>query len=386
MSVKILIDPFYVNSYPFHVVPRIFLPDGNGLGRLMGGLPGSGLGSFPRRAFGPEGFDGMDLGFSYTRLLRPDLSLREGVLSRYRRSKWPIHAFHATFRGGPRFFAETAMEISEDGERALRGLRSQIQAAGDIGGRGTILVIHLGVLADSLEASLRKVIRRLESVLPLAEDRGVILAAENMPRPVGGRYFLGADYRDLKRVLQALPSPFLRVCFDWGHANNYAGIFASQEGRSPMEGYLKGFGYCRELIQELGQDIAYAHIHYNRSHLQDAGRALKPRDEHMPLTRIPSGDWDAFCRTLQLLIEVSSIRHTRRINLELIPRRMFGFYSVFPTGSSRAEQMSSLKLLREILEPESRTPSPGVRGSGGRSEPCGRDSRPESSIGSKASD
>jgi len=388
MSVKILIDPFYTTFYPFHLLPHIFFSKGSLLHRLLKGLLGNRPGANPGQAFGPKGFDGMDLGISYTRLLRSDLSLREQVLSRYRRAKWPVYAFHATYQGGARFFADTAMELSEDNVRTRRGLRNQIRAAAEIGGRGAILVIHLGEGTGSVSASLHRVVRLLEAVLPDAEEKGVILAAENMPGPVGGRYFLGSDYRDLKEVFKALPSPCLKACFDWGHANTYAAVFASQERRRPTGDYLSTFGYGRELIQELGQDIVYAHLHYNRSHLGSAEAVPAGGDEHMPLTRIPLGEWEAFCKSLDLLMEVTSVRDTGKVNLELIPRRFFGFYPVFPTGSSRSEQWASLQLLRQVLDPNSgrRFSVPPARGP--REGPRRRREGhcPEVALGVQASD
>ncbi len=347
---KILIDPFYVNGWPFHLLPRILLTKGAPLKSLVRLLPGDGLGPFPRWAFGPGGFDGMDLGFSYTRILRPDLSLRDRVVARYKRARWPVFAFHATFGGGAPFFSDTAMELSDGSERARRGLRSQIQAAAAIAGKGAILVVHLGAVLDSVSQSLDRAVRVLADVLPAAEEKGVILALENMPSPVRGRSYLGADYRDLRKVLRALPSPCLKVCFDWGHANQYAGLFAEQTRKKDIGSYRKTFGYCREMVEELGPEIVYAHIHYNRSHCRvRASAGPASGDEHMPLTRIPLQEVSAYSDTLQLLFDRSSMRKTGRVNLELIPRQVFGRYPVFPTGSSRREQMGSLGLLRGLI-------------------------------------
>lgn len=347
---KILIDPFYLNEWPFHLLPRILLTKGAPLKCLTGLLSGDGMGPFPRWAIGPGGFDGMDLGFSYTRLLRPDLSLRDQIVARYKRVRWPVFAFHATFGGGAPFFADTAMELSEGSERARRGLRSQIQAAEAIAGKGAILVVHLGAVLDSITPSLERATRVLADLLPVAEEKGVILALENMPSPVRGRSYLGADYRDLRKVLQALPSPCLKVCFDWGHANQYAGVFAEQTRKRDIAGYRKTFGYCREMVEELGPEIVYAHLHFNRSHCRDqASAGPASGDEHMPLTRIPPREVPAFSETLRLLFERSSIWKTGRVNLELIPRQVFGRYPVFPTGSSRREQLGSLGLLRILI-------------------------------------
>ncbi|MEW6442178.1 MAG: TIM barrel protein [bacterium] len=360
VALKILIDPSYVNFRPFHLLPRIVFSRAgwSGFRRLAQRMPGNGIGPFPRWAFGPEGFDGLDLGISYTRLLRPDLTLRERVLEGYRKARWPIYAFHATFPGGSPFFMDTALDLGENSERTRRGLRSHIRAAAEIGGKGTLLVVHLGAANGSVETAIRNAVRLLETGLPLAQEQEVVLALENMPRPAGGRYYLGGDYADLKKVLAALPSPWLKVCFDWGHANNYAGVFARLHRLRAPDAYVQTFGYGREMIRELGLDIVYAHVHYNRSHTEKSEKALEQGDEHMPLTRVLPAEWDAFCDTLRLLMRETSIRTFGRVNLELIPRRIFGFYPVFPRGSSLAEQLSSVKTARSILEQERETAAP----------------------------
>ncbi len=295
----------------------------------------------------------MDLGFSYTSLLRSDLSLCEKTLALYREARWPIHAFHATFTGGSRFFEDTVLELTDDDERTRRGVRNHILAAAAIAGPGSILVLHLGTVKGSSEKAMERSLRVLEAFLPLAEEKRVILALENMPRPSSdNRIHLGADYRELQRVLDRLRSPCLKICLDWGHANDYAEVFATKEGRAPLDAYIRSFGYCREIIEELGKEIVYAHIHYNRNH-ESLGEASGPcRDEHMPLTRIPPQYWDPFCDTLSLLMEKSSIRETGSINLELIPRRFFGCYTALPTGGGLREQLESVRLLRGLLNSE----------------------------------
>ena len=349
MSIKILIDPSYLNTYPYHLIPRLlqnYRVPGAGLFSLRNG---KGTGPFPHWAFGADGYDGMDLGFTYTHLLRPDLSLREDVLLKYRKARWPIYTFHATFEGGARFLRDTAMNLAEDSERTRRGLESQIRAAGEIGGPGAILVLHLGDADGEKERRLEGIARLLSSFLPLAREKQVVLAVENMPRSVRGEQHMGADYRDLKTLLDMLPSPYLKVCLDFGHANNYAEVFARQEDRGPLDEYLKNLGYCREMIQELGKEIVYAHIHYNRGHIlaREAGRDL--RDEHMPLTRIPLVHWEAYARVLELMVQKTSISQTKMVNLELVPRRYFGFFKVWPTGGCLSESLESAKALRPVL-------------------------------------
>jgi len=352
MAVKILIDPCYLNTSPLHLLPRVL--------RSMGipGIPGMNIlpfrhrrkiGLFPGWALKDNDFDGLDLNFFYTSLLRPDLSLREDVLSLYQKARWPIFAFHATFAGGARFFEDTTMELSVDSERARRGLKSQIRAASAIGGPDTILVIHAGRIHDEKDKSLEAVARILSEAVPLAEDCRVILALENMPRSVKGKTPLGADYRDLKTLLEMFPSPCLKVCLDLGHAIDYSETFALKEGRDPLEGYLNSFGYCREIIQELGREIVYAHIHYNRSHVLRSAGERDNRDEHMPLSRIPRPYWEAYWEMLRFMMEKTSISETERVNLELIPRRFFRWFTIFPTGGTLSETLESARMLREVL-------------------------------------
>ncbi len=346
---KILIDPAYVNPRPFHLLGKFL---GLPLDRFVHPLfwkRREWIGPFPWRSFGPEGFDGMDLGFSFTNLFRADLSLREEVLEQYRAVRWPIRTFHSTFAGEARLFRETALNLPEEGERTRRGLRNQIRAAREIGGRDTVLVLHPGVVRTDPAGDLENVVRMLESCLPLAEEKRVVLALENMPRSVGGTRYLGGDYEELLGVLERLPSPCLKVCIDLGHANNYAEIKARENGEKPVAAYLARFGYCREMIRELGEEIVYAHIHYNRSHILRDEARQRNFDEHIPLSRIPGPDWDEFRSTLDLLREKTSVCRTGYVNLELVPRRMFGFYEVMSTGGSLQEQMRSVRLLREVL-------------------------------------
>jgi sugar phosphate isomerase/epimerase len=349
MSIKILIDPTYVNPRPFHILPKFFpLP-------VMSFPPlfwrsRSWTGPFPWWAFGPEGFDGMDLGLTYTYLFRPDLSLREVVLEQYRRARWPIRAFHATFSGEARFFRETALDLSSNGERTRRGLLNHIRVATKLGGPGTVLVLHPGSIRTRKSDAMDNMLKNLEICLPEAEKKQVVLALENMPRSMGRRRYMGSDYGDLCHVLETLPSPCLKVCLDLGHANNYGEVHARERGTVDVEGYLRRFGYCREMIRALGCEIVYAHIHYNRSHILSEEARSRNFDEHMPLSHVPAPCWPAFRETLRLLLRETSVLRKGCVNLELVPGSLFGFYRVMPMGAGLWEQMASVRLLRDVLE------------------------------------
>jgi len=346
---KILIDPAYLNPEPFHLLPRfLVLP----VDRLVPSFWwGSRFwtGPFPWWALGPNGFDGLDLGFSYTYLFRPDLTIREKVLDRYRALRWPIRAFHGTFAGGPGFFRQTALDLSVDGERTRRGLINHIRVAAELGGRGTVLVLHPGLVRNGKREAMETVVANLEGCLPEAEARQVVLALENMPRSAGPTRYLGSDYRELGQVLSRLPSACLKICLDLGHANTYGEVHARSNGRRDVEGYLRRFGYCREMIRALGKEIVYAHVHYNRSHVVPQKALRGNPDEHMPLSHVPEPFWAFFRETLHLLFRRTSVCRTGYLNLELAPRRLFGHYRVMPMGGGLREQVSSVRRLREVL-------------------------------------
>jgi len=348
---KILIDPAFVNARPSHLLPKFLgVPVDRIVPSQLWRKP-FWIGPFPHWAFGPDGYDAMDLGLTYTYLFRPDLSLREGVLESYRRCGWPIRAFHATFSGEARFFRETAMNLAGPEGRSRRGLRNHIRAASEIGGGGSILVIHPGTVdGESRSAAMENLMRNLDACLPQAERHRVVLALENMPRSMGATSYLGADYEELRTVLDAFPSESLQVCLDVGHANNYAEVRALSDGGGGVEGSLRDFGYCREVIRELGPRIVYAHVHYNRSHLLREEARNRNFDEHMPLSHVPWTCWRAFRETLCLLLRESAISRSGWINLELVPARLFGVYRVMPMGSGLREQKASAQLFRELLD------------------------------------
>ena len=356
-SMKILIDPAYLNPEPYHLLPRfLVLPVDRFVPSFLWGSR-FWAGPFPCWALGPHGFDGLDLGFSYTYLFRPDLTIRQGVLERYRALRWPIRAFHGTFAGGPGFFLPTALDLSVDGERTRRGLINHIRVAAELGGKDTVLVLHPGLVRNGVREAIDTVVANLERCLPEAEARQVVLALENMPRSVGRTPYVGSDYRELEQILVRLPSGNLKVCMDLGHANTYGEVHARSNGRRDVEGYLRRFGYCREMIRALGTEIVYAHVHYNRSHV--LSKKALPRgnpDEHMPLSHVPEPFWSAFRETLALLIRETSVCRTGVVNLELAPRRLFGRFRAMPMGCGLREQLSSVRLLREVLQACDPTP------------------------------
>lgn len=350
-GVRLLIDPAYVKFYPYHLLPMVW---GTMVGRRFSSLfqwaPEEST-RFIHDVYGEaqDQYDGMDIDFTYTGIFDAELNIRPRLLeryaARYRSGRWPIMAYHATFADGSPLFKSTEMSLCRAAARDIRGLRNHIKAASQISGRGAIIAVHMGNTTDH-EAGMKNVLRSLEAVVQDAEDQGVILALENMTASPPGHSYLGADYRDLQQVLRAFRSPSVKVCLDWGHANNFAASFLRVTGREVDQLYLASFGYCREMIQELGADIAHAHLHYNASHTVPDAPIDRHWDQHQPLNRIPGDEREAFRETLELLLRETRIS---TLTLELFPRRYFGILPMFRTGSNRQDQKDSAALLRQML-------------------------------------
>ena len=351
-DVRVLIDPAYVKFYPFHLVPTVVSGLSRGrLSALAGRWMPDESTRFLRDVYGrgADQYDGMEVDFTYTGIFDEALNIRPQMLERYaarrRSGGWPIVTYHATFADGSPLFRRTEMSLCRADERDIRGLRNHIVAASEISGPGSIIAVHMGNTTDH-EGGMRNVLRSLDAVVRLAEDRGVILALENMTAAPPGHSYLGADYRDLQRVLRAMASPSVKVCFDWGHANHFAASFLAATGRPPDPVYLATFGYCREMIRELGPEIVHAHIHYNAAHTVPDAAADRHWDQHQPLNRLPDEERPAFEETLELLLRETRVT---TLTLELFPSHYFGVVPMFRTGSNRRDQRESAAIVRQML-------------------------------------
>jgi len=127
-----------------------------------------------------------------------------------------VRSIHAPFGSE----GDLAALDQEDWERALARHEDIIRRAHLVG--ATYLVIHPGRHVDdeslmpSMEGAIRKSLARL---VPLAEAEGVVLALENMlPEHVA------ADTDALLTLVKEANSPFLKVCFDTGHAHVGEGV------------------------------------------------------------------------------------------------------------------------------------------------------------------
>ncbi len=170
-----------------------------------------------------------------------------------------LHAVHSPF--GP-----DVDWCAPDGEAAQAGqaiMRYVIPTAAELG--AAIVVIHpsRGTDGETVDQMRARVRGGLETLLPLAEASGVVLALENMP-------WREQSAQQLAPLIDDLVSAHLVACLDTGHANIAEGVKAA--------------------ARAFGSQICHLHLHDNHGE----------SDEHLVP---PNGtiDWAAVCMALREL-------------------------------------------------------------------------------------
>lgn len=132
------------------------------------------------------------------------------------------------------------------------------------------LVIHprmaWGWMQGTEEQMFEDNVRFLRELLPYAKEKGVILCLENMPFAEGIAF---SKPEELKRVIDEINDPFVKICLDTGHHNS-----------------IKADLY--ETILLFGKDLEALHVHDDR-YGQD--RHLIPFQGFI--------DWDKFIKGLR---------------------------------------------------------------------------------------
>ena len=116
-------------------------------------------------------------------------------------------AMHGAFRG---IFDLNSTNLT----RTLIGHEKLLRHASRLGVK--TYVVHSGSPVAGRDAAeeRRCVHEALRGLLPVAEDVGIVIALENLPPN-----YVGHDPHDLVDTVQTINSPYLRLCFDSGHAN-----------------------------------------------------------------------------------------------------------------------------------------------------------------------
>jgi len=131
-------------------------------------------------------------------------------------------------------------------------LRASIEFTREIG--ATLVVYHGSFLTTKRSVPVKKSdifkeeVDRLKAAGEYAEKNGVILAVENIFRQRKDEYTYRINPKDLARVIGAVDSPSVGICFDFGHAY----ISAHEEGFSFIEAVRAALPY-----------LVHVHIHDN---------------------------------------------------------------------------------------------------------------------------
>lgn len=119
-------------------------------------------------------------------------------------------------------------------ERSLEGVAASIETAAALGG-DTVLIVPAVVKPDvPYEAAQERSVESIRKALPLAEERGIVLAVEN----VWNKFLLSPI--EFAAYVDAFESPWLRAYFDVGN--------------------IVAYGYPEQWIRTLGDRIAKVHV------------------------------------------------------------------------------------------------------------------------------
>jgi len=248
---------------------------------------------------------------------------------------------------------------SYDSQDVVRGLEAHIRLTADLISDFPLLIVHLGVIpqAESQDLALENCVKNLKKVLPLAEDLGVTICLENVPAYMPGAGFsaIGSDYHDLLTILRACKSHYLKICYDWGHANAMGRMnYESDKKRYSLD-YLKKMRYHHELIDCLAPEIVYTHLHYNSAHLE-LDKMLRKEggavwDMHWGINRISDKKTaEEYKKIVQKVAENTALlKYGGKILLELVPKWAGPLLNSPGIGADKKDALESVKILRRWL-------------------------------------
>ncbi|KAA3610291.1 MAG: sugar phosphate isomerase/epimerase [Calditrichaeota bacterium] len=113
---------------------------------------------------------------------------------------------------------------------SIKYLSKSIQLASEL--KSTHVTLHLGnfywfpVEKWERRKALLRFIKSLVKILKLCEEKGVVIALENVvPIPSGSEYYLlGDNIDDFEYIFSNVESEYLKFCLDTGHANMAEGV------------------------------------------------------------------------------------------------------------------------------------------------------------------
>lgn len=359
-----LVSELLFSEWPF--LKKILDKDGN-------------IVKFNKNLFGENKYDGTE--FMMVGVFDKNWNIREDKIESYKKLGIPFYTFHGCYEGFPKRYKNIYLNLAENSnDQIKKAIHSHIEAASILKrDEKTILVFHPGIIRrkNNREKGFVNVIKNLESCLDFAQKKKVVVCIENMPWGWGsGEINFCNDAHDLKYILDKVNHPNLKITFDWGHLNSYLmnDNFRKKYYQEGEECYY--FDHINDFINILGKDIVHSHIHYNRCHLSkykkfkkgtlnklfvyiifwtDLSKFIRKEknkyfyDEHLTLSNIGGKYLKGFEKTINNLLEKSSIRDLGFITHEYTNRKIFRLFS-FSRNGVYSDYLESLRIFRDMYK------------------------------------
>lgn len=280
-------------------------------------------------------------------------------IEKFKKQGLPIEAVHAHYPSGVRMLrrSDLLLNLAVRSPLIVEGLKAHIEITANLVKDKKILVVHPGVVKEDTSdfEAVENVVATLKQCLEELERRAVFLCLENLNPHYGlGLRNIGDNYKVLGEILTRVNHPNIKIVYDWGHANAFARDFYERNKENLAEDYLTNFLYHKELINNLGREIVYAHLNYNPAH--DLHEVLLKNffvtgwDYHMGLNKIPQRWLSGYKEVMKLLCEKTSIKEFGKVLLEIRPHRLFRIFDFSSFGVTDEEAIKTLKLLRNWFE------------------------------------
>lgn len=312
------------------------------------------------------GYDGFELGLWANSLFKPDWKLDKKGLARVEKSPYKFPRFHACFEMLPKRFKGIHLNLaSDDIESNIKALRSHIEVArAGSSVKQPLLVIHPGYVKseDQKREGIRNLIKTLNTVIPYAEEKNVILGLENLLWN-SEIYYMGVDIDEIVEVIDAVNSKYLKSVFDWGHLNTSA---YAHKVSNPTE-------FINDQIKKLGKRIAHVHLNYNScceegykeyvpsykkffntfvgSRPQEKeGSVTEVLDQHLPITAATGKYREQYTENLLTIFNHSDIfNYGGYITHEVDPKQFFGIIPFNKRGAGLEEHVKDINYIKKVV-------------------------------------
>lgn len=329
--------------------------------------------SFPNKKLFKEneGYDGMELTlwglfdeYWQVNKQRKDIIKSAGINT---------YTFHGCFEGCPKSLRGYYLNLAEKCSDTFAAIRAQIDIASELSNKNPILIFHPGFCDKKLnrDQAVKNVVENIKPHLDYAQDRNVMITLENMDYKSEGKMIF-YDYQDFEYLYSQIDHPNLRTTIDWGHMNTNSNNpeVIKRLGKDKID----KFEHITEFIDKLNNKIIHAHMHYNKSHqingikkkrnyindlvyliffwtetvkfLNKGNVGISVYDKHLPLNRISAEDVDSYRKTVNELLERTSIRDFGYITHEISPKKIFKYFNFIEDGAEYEDLMDSLKIFK----------------------------------------